>query len=635
MSTISVTALAHSFSYALLYSLWQGAFIYGLLFVLLKALPGVNARVKYNISLSALALMCVWFADTWESQYAKLKGVTVYISQATSTGSALGIVHPLTANADAPAHFDIFRGYLPLVSQYVPLIVALYCVGLAIMFLRFALNLARLTPLRTSATEPIPEHWQQFVNRWQIILGISRNVKVLFSKRVNAPIMLGTIRPVILLPISVCTQLTTEQVEAILVHELAHIRRHDYLINIIQTLVETILFFNPFVWLTSSIIRREREHCCDDLVVSCSADPLQYAQALALIEKDRINSLSLAATGNKNQLLNRIKRIMEMKKENIAHRRYSLLLVAVVATCFTASMVAFTPTFAQKSTTEKTVEKETEKKGSPQKVTTTKTVTKDESGKKKVVTKTITAVADTEKDEDISIGDVHVKVLADDGDHGSGHATAKVIVVDDNKEDRGSKTKKIVIANGRNRTERTIVIDEDKIERQIERAMEHIENIDWDAIGDGIEDALASLNVKINLDNLDKEVRIEINKDLEKSREALEEARREIERNRHEAERNRHEAKAHSHRMHAHAHSSNDDEIRTDTDGMEAMLAKMDKEGLIDRSDKFKIEKREGEMYINGRKQAPATMEKYARYLRGKNVVVSGNKNNLNVNISN
>lgn len=633
MSTISVTSLAHSFSYALLYSLWQGALIYGLLFALLKALPGVNARVKYNMSLGALALMCIWFADTWDSQYAKLNGVTVYISQAASNGSALGIVRPFTANAGAPAHFDIFQNYLPMVSRYVPFIIALYCVGLAIMFFRFALNLARLTPLRTSATAPIPEHWQQFVNRWQIILGISRNVKVLFSKRVHVPIMLGTIRPVILLPISVCTQLTTEQVEAILVHELAHIRRHDYLVNIIQTLVETILFFNPFVWLTSSIIRREREHCCDDLVVSCAADPLHYAQALALIENDRINSLSLAATGNKNQLFNRIKRIMEMKKENIAHRRYSLLLVAVVATCFTASMVAFTPTFAQKSKTEKTVEKETEKKGSPQKVTTTKTVTKDESGKKKVVTKTVTAVAGSEEQEDVSIGDVRVKVLADDDGHGHGHATAKVIVVNDDKEGRGGKTKKLVIANGRNRTERTIVIDEDKIERQIARAMEDIENIDWDAIGDGIEDALANLNVKINLDNLDKEVRIEINEELEKSREALEDARREIDRNRREAEKSRHMARVHAHN--AHAHSSNNNEIRTDSDDMEAMLAKMDKDGLIDRADKFKIEKREGEMYINGQKQTSATLEKYGRYLKGKNVVVSGSKNNLNINVSN
>lgn len=631
MSTISVTSLAHSFSYALLYSLWQGALIYSLLFVFLKALPDVNARVKYNLSLSALALIFIWFADTWESQYAKLKGVTVYISQAASHSSATGIVHPFTANADAPAHFDIFRNYLPLVSQYVPLIIALYCFGLAIMFLRFALNLARLTPLRTSATEPIPQYWQQFVDRWQVVLGISRSVKVLLSKRVNVPMMLGTVKPVILLPVSVCSQLTSEQIEAILVHELAHIRRHDYLVNIIQTLVETVLFFNPFVWLTSSVIRREREHCCDDLVVSCASDPLHYAQALALIENDRINSLSLAATGNKNQLFTRIKRIMEMKKENIAHRRYSLLLVTLVATCFTASMVAFTPTFAQKSKTEKTVEKETEKKGIPQKVMTTKTVTKDENGKKKVTTKTVTATASRQDDGETSVGDVQVKIFADDDDNG--RASAKVIMVDDDKEGRGSRTKKIVIANGRNKTERTIVIDEDKIERQIERAMKDIENIDWDAIGDGIEDALANLNVNINLGNLDKEVRIEIDNELEKSREALEDARREIDKNRRKAEKNRHIAKVHSHRMHA--YSNNDGEIRTDADDIETMLVKMDKEGLIDRSEKFKIEKKEGEMYINGQKQTSATLEKYGRYLKGKNVVVSGSKNNLNVNISN
>lgn len=633
MTTISVTSLAHSFSYAILYSLWQGALIYGILFVFLKSLPGLNARIKYNLSLSALTLLFIWFADTWESQYSKLKGVTVYISQGGAPdNSVVGAMSPLTANANTPAHFDIFRSYLPFVSQYVSVIVAVYCIGLAFMCLRFALNLARLTPLRTTAIEPPPAQWQQFVNRWQVILGISREVKVLISGKVNVPLMLGAIKPVILLPVSVCSQLTNEQVEAILVHELAHIRRHDYLINIVQTLVETVLFFNPFVWLISSIIRREREHCCDDLVLSCAADPMHYAQALTLIENDRINSLSLAATGNRNQLFNRIKRIMEMKKQDISHRRYSLLLVAVVATCFMASMVAFTPTFAQKSKTEKTTEKESQKKGTPQKVTTTKTVTKDGEGKKKVVTRTVTATASS--DDDASLGDVRVKVLVDDDDHGHGHSSANVVVVGDDNGARTSKTKKVIITNGRNGSTKTLVIDEDKIQRQIESAMESIENIDWDAIGDGIEDALANIKVDLNLDNLDKEIRIEVKRELDKSREALEAAKLEIERNKREIERSRHMARVHADHKH-NRDTDMENEVTTDSDDIDAMLTKMDKEGLIDRSDKFKVEKREGELYINGRQQSPDTMKKYSRYLKGKNVTVSGSKDNLNINVDN
>lgn len=645
MSTITFTSLAHSFSYALLYSIWQGLLVYGLVFMLLKAIPHLNSRFKYSLSLSALATLTIWFSDTWVSQYNKLKGVTVYISQTAAEGSGVNFVRPYVVNTDASAHFDIFRDYLPLISKYVPFIIAVYCIGLAFMVFRFSLNLARLRPLATTATSEAPPQWKEFVHHWQLILGISRPVKLLLSHKVNVPMMLGALKPVILLPVSVVNNLTTQQVEAILMHELAHIRRHDYLINLIQTLVETVLFFNPFVWLISSVIRREREHCCDDLVLSCAADPMHYAQALTLIEDDRINNLSLAATGNRNQLFNRIKRIMEMKKENIAQRRYSLLIVAVVATIFMASIVTFTPSFAQKTKTEKIKEKETDKKGEPQKVTTTKTVTKDGAGKKKVITKTVSTNADS--DDDAQASNVRVKILVDDDDkhhhhhhYHHGGNTAKVVVVDDGKEGK-RKRKEIIIAKGGNASAHTIVIDGDKIEREIEHAMKEIENIDWDAIGDGIEDALSNIKVDMNLDNLDKQVRIEIKKELEKSREALEGAKREIERSKRDIEHSRAMARAHAGHTRAHAHAGSngeeptEQEIMVEGENVSELLDKLHKDGLIDRTDKFKVEKREGELYINGEKQSAAVMEKYNRYLKGRDVIIKGSRDNLNVNVTN
>jgi beta-lactamase regulating signal transducer with metallopeptidase domain len=118
-------------------------------------------------------------------------------------------------------------------------------------------------------------------------------------------------------------ELGPEGLEAILLHELAHISRADYLINIFQSAIETLLFFNPFVWRMSSVIRREREHCCDDLVVAFTEQPLAYARALSSLARQHaapLPAIALAATGQQPLLFNRIKRIIEMKDHPPVYR---------------------------------------------------------------------------------------------------------------------------------------------------------------------------------------------------------------------------------------------------------------------------------------------------------------------------
>lgn len=630
MSAISITSLAHSFSYALLYSLWQGALIYGALYMVLRALPGIGSRARYSLSFGALAALFIWFADTWESQYAKLQGVTVHISASAANGGLSGIVHPLTANASAPARFDLFRGYLPLIGQYVPLIMMVYSVGLLFMLLRFALNMRQLRSLtREGVTMPAGD-WNSFVNMWRQNFGISRRVSLLLSSKVDVPMMLGTLKPVILLPIATVNHLTTEQVESIIIHELAHIKRHDYLFNLVQTVVETILFFNPFVWLMSSIIRREREHCCDDLVVSCAADPMHYARALTLLEEDRINnnSLSLAVTGSRNQLFYRIKRIMEMKKENIVPRRYSLVALVVAATLFFASMMTFTSSFAQKV--------ETEKKATPQKKTTTsKTVTVDGNGKKKVVTKTKTSTAVSD-DEDDNMGNVKVKVLVDDDDddHGGKHAHARVVTVNDVGDccPGKKKCKKVVMSagGGKGGAAHSIVLNLDDLDRELENVHVQLDNVDWNEIQSELRHAMAEVKeeLNLNLDGLGKEIRIQVEKELDNSHRALAAAEREVARSKKAA------ASARAANGKARAIAT-DGEITSDSDDIENMLNKMQKDGLIDRDELFKIEKEDSELYINGKKQPMEVYERYSRYLKGREVTIKGSKGNLNVNINN
>src|SRR6202012_1723252 len=123
-------------------------------------------------------------------------------------------------------------------------------------------------------------------------------------------------------PFNITNYLSAEEIEAILLHELAHIKRHDYLVNIAQQVIGILLFFNPCTLLINKIINEERENCCDDLVVKATADPVIYAKDLLKLEQNRQSDwqLALAATGKKYHLLNRIERIMKTKTTNTSLR---------------------------------------------------------------------------------------------------------------------------------------------------------------------------------------------------------------------------------------------------------------------------------------------------------------------------
>jgi hypothetical protein len=129
---------------------------------------------------------------------------------------------------------------------------------------------------------------------------------------VNSPSVIGWLRPVILAPVGVLIGLAPEQVEALLAHELAHVRRHDYLVNVLQGFAESLLFYHPAVWWISNQIRAEREHCCDDLAVAASGDVLVYARALAELESMRPAHFKAAAlSANDGSLLRRIQRLVD------------------------------------------------------------------------------------------------------------------------------------------------------------------------------------------------------------------------------------------------------------------------------------------------------------------------------------
>src|SRR5437773_6836113 len=191
-----------------------------------------------------------------------------------------------------------------------PWFVLLWFGGVLVMSLRLASGWLAVRRLWTTGTHPVPEGCEEALGRLVRRLRVTRPVRVLESAVVQVPAVIGWLRPVVLLPASALTGLTPLQLDALLAHELAHVRRYDYLVNLLQSAIETLLFYHPAVWWVSRRVRDEREHCCDDVAVAACGDAHFYATALLGMERLRNPkpALSMAAAGG--SLVERVPRLM-------------------------------------------------------------------------------------------------------------------------------------------------------------------------------------------------------------------------------------------------------------------------------------------------------------------------------------
>jgi beta-lactamase regulating signal transducer with metallopeptidase domain len=320
--------LIQAFGWALLHSFWQALLIYGCLRLVLLLWPQASSGIKYNLSFLSLTGIFGWFIITLWEQLQTVKRIHFVAIQMIDTG-----IRPTGLELPAIYHSQTqLTSLFPNLEFFFPLLIVIYITGVAVMTIKLTMDLLQLRQIRRKQVMPIDSVWQQHLDKLLLQLQLSRKVKLLISEHIQVPVMIGFLKPLIILPVIMFNNLTAEQLEAILLHELAHIKRNDYLLNIFQSIVETILFFNPFIWLISKNIRIEREHCCDDLVITGKVHPLHYAKALVALEEYRltVNTLAMAAANNKQHLFHRIKRIMEMKTKNINYTQ-KLLAVLIIA----------------------------------------------------------------------------------------------------------------------------------------------------------------------------------------------------------------------------------------------------------------------------------------------------------------
>ena len=218
-------------------------------------------------------------------------------------------------------------------SRYAYTITGLYLMGLVFCVLRLIIGLININWFRKNEQRQ-ESQWDKRVAALAKHFNLVKTVSVYLSHKIQVPLTIGFLKPVIIFPVALVNQLSVAQTEAILLHELAHIKRADYLLNIFLSIIQSFLFFNPMIWLMGRKINLYREQCCDDLVLDKTGDTLAYAHALLQIETCRNAqlALALAANGKKYTLLNRIKRITQMKTNSPSPQNKLLILLLALTT---------------------------------------------------------------------------------------------------------------------------------------------------------------------------------------------------------------------------------------------------------------------------------------------------------------
>lgn len=291
--------VAQALGIALARFVWQGAAIALGVGALLSCMGRRPARERYGLACLGLLLMAALPVASFASELARAASGVSSVSTAMGDGVFTGAPE-VTLATWVKAWLWTLR----------PWLMSAWLCGVLLLSLRTVWAWRHAQALTHQGTRQPGGAATMALVRMMKRTRVSRPVRLLESVTLEVPTVVGLWRPLILVPTSTLTGLSVAQLEAILAHELAHIRRHDYLVNLLQALVETVLFYHPAVWWLSARIREEREHCADDVAVESCGDALLYSRALATLEQLRVSIPAPALAANGGSLLGRIQRLL-------------------------------------------------------------------------------------------------------------------------------------------------------------------------------------------------------------------------------------------------------------------------------------------------------------------------------------
>jgi GWxTD domain-containing protein len=289
--------LAEALGWTIVHSLWQGAIIALALAALLTLAR--SSRIRYTAACSAMLAMLFAAVITFVR-------VLPQNGPPTILGARNGVPSEDAANGNSTPPSSPLERW----KDVPPWMAPFWMTGVLLFYSRQLADWRAVRRLRRVGLCAPPPAWQKRVEELGARLRISRPVVLLESCLADVPSVVGHVRPLILMPAGLLTGLPAGQVEAILLHELAHVSRCDYLINLLQVSAEGLLFYHPAIWWISRIVREEREHCCDDLVVGIRGEVREYAEALTALELKRRRALEIAVAATGGRLVNRIRRLL-------------------------------------------------------------------------------------------------------------------------------------------------------------------------------------------------------------------------------------------------------------------------------------------------------------------------------------
>jgi beta-lactamase regulating signal transducer with metallopeptidase domain len=325
--------IAQRFAGSLLHFIWQGALIAFLAAICLKLLSKRSAEVRYIVSSAVMALMLAAPVMTF-AFYGQTGAIALRLLQMTQTTRA------------------VFRTSVPLSSSsqttatWAHWILLAWCAGVFVFLARLIVGWYLSNRMVRTSEDAVPARIRSLFEDIYDHLALSKPIRLLVQVRIDTPLVVGWFRPAVLLPISAISGLSEEQLRGIFAHELAHIRRHDFLVNILQRCVEALLFYHPAVWWLSNRVRIEREDCCDDLAVKLCGNRRNYAEALVALERQRQDRQALAVAATNGSLVHRIQRILGLESSGVDWQS-AVVTVLFLGIWIVAGMWHSTPLVAQ------------------------------------------------------------------------------------------------------------------------------------------------------------------------------------------------------------------------------------------------------------------------------------------------
>lgn len=318
MQPVFQSSFLQALGFAIANSLWQTAILW-LVYMSVNSLFALSAAAKYRLAVAAQLISFSLFLTTLQ----------LFLTQFSNTGSHTTGNQPILISPNTEQLRWLING-LANAELLLPYVSMAYLMIILFLGLRWVLGYRKTQQIRRKGLSKIPAEWRLFVKRISDQLAIKKEIRLFLSASISTPLTVGFLKPVILIPMASLNHLSADQMEAVLLHELAHIKRYDYLLNIILSVVEMALFFNPFTQLFSNTIHKERENSCDDWVLQFKYNATAYAAALLQIAYlQSAPALAMAASGKKNELLVRIKRMIDKKEDRLSYRKQLLAFLIV------------------------------------------------------------------------------------------------------------------------------------------------------------------------------------------------------------------------------------------------------------------------------------------------------------------